>query len=157
MTMTMTLAGFSLGVHPMDIHLISVYLMGVHLMACTSMLRLLGVISQHVPYWAWTSWARTSWDLHLMGPAPHWASTSWTCTSWACTSWVCITWACTSLGLHFLGVHLMGVRLMGVVCLEAFRFFNLGFLGKVLTPHHRGASGSQSWAVTCGMVTLLFV
>jgi hypothetical protein len=26
-------------------------------------------------------------------------------------------------------VHLMGVHLMGVVCLEAFRFFNLEFLG----------------------------
>ena len=29
-----------------------------------------------------------------------------------------------------LGMHLIGVHLMGVVCLEAFRFFDWGFLGK---------------------------
>src|ERR1700733_11154117 len=40
------------------------------------------------------------------------------------------SWACISLG-----VHLMDVYLMGAVCLEAFRFFNLGYWEKVITPH----------------------
>jgi hypothetical protein len=34
------------------------------------------------------------------------------------------------VGVHLIGVYLMGVHLMGVVCLEAFRFFNLRVLGK---------------------------
>jgi hypothetical protein len=102
----------SSGVHPTAAHT------GRDLTACIS----LGLTGPH--------WARTSWGVHLTrrvphGRAPHCASTSWVCTSWACTSW-----ACTSPSLRFLGVHLMGV-----VCLEAFRFFNLGFWEKSLQPH----------------------
>jgi hypothetical protein len=44
-----------------------------------------------------------------------------------CASLGCVShWACTSLD-----VYLMSVCLMGAVCVEALRFFNSGFLGKI--------------------------
>jgi hypothetical protein len=35
--------------------------------------------------------------------------------------------------VFLIGVHLLGVHLMDMMCLGTFKFFNLGFLGKVLT------------------------
>jgi hypothetical protein len=43
-------------------------------------------------------------------------------------------WACTSLDVYLIDVYLMGMHLMGVVCVEAFRIFNLGVLGKCPYP-----------------------
>ena len=40
-------------------------------------------------------------------------------------------------GIHLISVYLLGVHLMGVVCLEAFRFFSVGVLGKVPYTHRK--------------------
>ena len=78
------------------------------------------------------------------------------CTSWVCLSWGMYLIGVYLIGVYLLGVHLMGVHLtgcaslerayhwactsldvylMGVVCVETFRFFNLGFLGKSPYTH----------------------
>jgi hypothetical protein len=59
--------------------------------------------------------------MYLLGVDLTGRGSHWTCTPLACASWS-------------LGVHPMDVHLMGVVCVEAFRFFNLVFGKKSLYP-----------------------
>jgi hypothetical protein len=87
-----------------------VYLMGMYLMGMCLVARVPhGRVSHgRVPLGCVSHWAYTSPDVYLIG--------------------VCL------MGVHFTGCAPQDVHLMGVVCVEAFRFFNLVFGKKSLYP-----------------------